>query len=162
MIRIDGTITSIAERESRINKFQTDSSYSVFLLTTQVCYFFNQILWIESWVIYWIIFHFVKVGGVGLTLTAADRVVISKLCSHTYTCCMKTHFFSEEEYCVQDMWCRIVKSLCFILVDPSWNPATDAQAVDRFASFYAFCCFLISLCSYLNSIEWGRIQIFSM
>ena len=67
MIRIDGSITSIVERESRINIFQTDSSYSVFLLTTQV-------------------------GGVGLTLTAADRVVI---------------------------------------FDPSWNPATDAQAVDR-------------------------------
>ena len=50
-----------------IQKFQRDERYSVFLLTTQV-------------------------GGVGITLTAANRVVI---------------------------------------YDPSWNPATDAQAVDR-------------------------------
>ncbi|XP_030065535.1 DNA excision repair protein ERCC-6-like [Microcaecilia unicolor] len=67
IIRIDGTVSHIAERERRINKFQNNKDYSVFLLTTQV-------------------------GGVGLTLTAADRVVI---------------------------------------FDPSWNPATDAQAVDR-------------------------------
>ncbi|XP_044053386.1 DNA excision repair protein ERCC-6-like isoform X2 [Siniperca chuatsi] len=67
VMRLDGTITQIAERERRITRFQTDERYSVFLLTTQV-------------------------GGVGITLTAADRVVI---------------------------------------FDPSWNPATDAQAVDR-------------------------------
>lgn len=67
VMRLDGTITQIAERERRITQFQTDESYSVFLLTTQV-------------------------GGVGITLTAANRVVI---------------------------------------YDPSWNPATDAQAVDR-------------------------------
>ncbi|XP_051250315.1 LOW QUALITY PROTEIN: DNA excision repair protein ERCC-6-like [Dicentrarchus labrax] len=67
VIRLDGTITQIAERERRITLFQTDERYSVFLLTTQV-------------------------GGVGITLTAANRVVI---------------------------------------YDPSWNPATDAQAVDR-------------------------------
>ncbi|XP_052223734.1 DNA excision repair protein ERCC-6-like isoform X2 [Dreissena polymorpha] len=67
IMRLDGTISSVQEREQRIQKFQTDASYGVFLLTTQV-------------------------GGVGLTLTAADRVVI---------------------------------------YDPSWNPATDAQAVDR-------------------------------
>lgn len=67
VMRLDGTITQIAERERRISKFQTDDRYSVFLLTTQV-------------------------GGVGITLTAASRVVI---------------------------------------YDPSWNPATDAQAVDR-------------------------------
>ncbi|KAM7415467.1 hypothetical protein PAMA_017802 [Pampus argenteus] len=67
VIRLDGTITQIAERERRITLFQTDKRYSVFLLTTQV-------------------------GGVGITLTAANRVVI---------------------------------------YDPSWNPATDAQAVDR-------------------------------
>ncbi|XP_042337562.1 DNA excision repair protein ERCC-6-like [Plectropomus leopardus] len=67
VMRLDGTITQIAEREKRITAFQVDKSYSVFLLTTQV-------------------------GGVGITLTAADRVVI---------------------------------------YDPSWNPATDAQAVDR-------------------------------
>ncbi|XP_073321471.1 DNA excision repair protein ERCC-6-like [Pagrus major] len=67
VMRLDGTITQIAERERRISQFQTDESYSVFLLTTQV-------------------------GGVGITLTAANRVVI---------------------------------------YDPSWNPATDAQAVDR-------------------------------
>lgn len=67
VMRIDGTVSHIAERERRINMFQTNNDYSVFLLTTQV-------------------------GGVGITLTAADRVVI---------------------------------------FDPSWNPATDAQAVDR-------------------------------
>jgi len=67
VMRLDGTVTQLAERERLITRFQTDSSYSVFLLTTQV-------------------------GGVGITLTAADRVVI---------------------------------------YDPSWNPATDAQAVDR-------------------------------
>ncbi|XP_060135423.1 DNA excision repair protein ERCC-6-like [Zootoca vivipara] len=67
VMRIDGTVTCLAEREKRIGAFQNDKGYSVFLLTTQV-------------------------GGVGLTLTAASRVVI---------------------------------------FDPSWNPATDAQAVDR-------------------------------
>ncbi|KAL7979994.1 hypothetical protein Chor_004463 [Crotalus horridus] len=67
LMRIDGTVTHLVEREKRIGMFQKDGDYSVFLLTTQV-------------------------GGVGLTLTAASRVVI---------------------------------------FDPSWNPATDAQAVDR-------------------------------
>ncbi|XP_040012137.1 DNA excision repair protein ERCC-6-like isoform X1 [Xiphias gladius] len=67
VLRLDGTITQIAERQRLITLFQTDERYSVFLLTTQV-------------------------GGVGITLTAANRVVI---------------------------------------YDPSWNPATDAQAVDR-------------------------------
>ncbi|XP_046557088.1 LOW QUALITY PROTEIN: DNA excision repair protein ERCC-6-like [Haliotis rubra] len=67
VMRLDGTITQLCDRDQRIQKFQTDSSFSVFLLTTQV-------------------------GGMGLTLTSADRVVI---------------------------------------YDPSWNPATDAQAVDR-------------------------------
>ncbi|XP_056448151.1 DNA excision repair protein ERCC-6-like [Gadus chalcogrammus] len=66
-IRLDGTITKLDERERLISLFQNDKRYSVFLLTTQV-------------------------GGVGITLTAANRVVI---------------------------------------YDPSWNPATDAQAVDR-------------------------------
>ncbi|XP_036404433.1 DNA excision repair protein ERCC-6-like [Megalops cyprinoides] len=67
LVRIDGTVIHLSERERRIALFQTDNQYSVFLLTTQV-------------------------GGVGITLTAANRVVI---------------------------------------FDPSWNPATDAQAVDR-------------------------------
>ncbi|KAM9373907.1 DNA excision repair protein ERCC-6-like [Phaethornis superciliosus] len=67
IMRIDGTVTHLSEREKRINAFQSSRDYSVFLLTTQV-------------------------GGVGITLTAASRVVI---------------------------------------FDPSWNPATDAQAVDR-------------------------------
>nr|XP_022343270.1 DNA excision repair protein ERCC-6-like isoform X4 [Crassostrea virginica] len=67
VMRLDGTVTQLSERDKRIATFQEDLSYSVFLLTTQV-------------------------GGVGLTLTAADRVII---------------------------------------YDPSWNPATDAQAVDR-------------------------------
>ncbi|XP_056313671.1 DNA excision repair protein ERCC-6-like [Danio aesculapii] len=67
LLRLDGTVTQLAEREKRISLFQTDKRYTIFLLTTQV-------------------------GGVGITLTAANRVVI---------------------------------------FDPSWNPATDAQAVDR-------------------------------
>ncbi|NWS44928.1 ERC6L protein, partial [Probosciger aterrimus] len=67
IMRIDGTVTHLLEREKRISAFQRNRDYSVFLLTTQV-------------------------GGVGITLTAASRVVI---------------------------------------FDPSWNPATDAQAVDR-------------------------------
>ncbi|XP_041348992.1 DNA excision repair protein ERCC-6-like [Gigantopelta aegis] len=67
VMRLDGTVRLISDRDERIKRFQNDESYSVFLLTTQV-------------------------GGVGLTLTAADRVII---------------------------------------YDPSWNPATDAQAVDR-------------------------------
>ncbi|XP_032372459.1 DNA excision repair protein ERCC-6-like [Etheostoma spectabile] len=67
VLRLDGTVTQVVERERLITLFQTDKRYSVFLLTTQV-------------------------GGVGITLTAANRVVI---------------------------------------YDPSWNPATDAQAVDR-------------------------------
>ncbi|KAG8148023.1 hypothetical protein E2320_000158 [Naja naja] len=67
LMRIDGTVTQLAEREKRIGMFQKCADYSVFLLTTQV-------------------------GGTGLALTAASRVVI---------------------------------------FDPSWNPATDAQAVDR-------------------------------
>ncbi|XP_010201063.2 DNA excision repair protein ERCC-6-like [Colius striatus] len=67
VMRIDGTVTQLTERERRIQAFQSHAGCSVFLLTTQV-------------------------GGVGITLTAASRVVI---------------------------------------FDPSWNPATDAQAVDR-------------------------------
>ncbi|XP_009981328.1 PREDICTED: DNA excision repair protein ERCC-6-like, partial [Tauraco erythrolophus] len=67
IMRIDGTVTHLTEREKRIHAFQSNKDHSVFLLTTQV-------------------------GGVGITLTAASRVVI---------------------------------------FDPSWNPATDAQAVDR-------------------------------
>ncbi|XP_068679603.1 DNA excision repair protein ERCC-6-like [Montipora foliosa] len=67
VLRIDGTVSKTDERQHLITTFQTDPTYSCFLLTTQV-------------------------GGVGITLTAADRVVI---------------------------------------FDPSWNPATDAQAVDR-------------------------------
>ncbi|KAG0426454.1 hypothetical protein HPB47_026429 [Ixodes persulcatus] len=65
--RLDGTITKLCERDRLVTQFQTKSLADIFLLTTQV-------------------------GGVGLTLTSADRVVI---------------------------------------YDPSWNPATDAQAVDR-------------------------------
>ncbi|KAI1285897.1 DNA excision repair protein ERCC-6-like [Halotydeus destructor] len=67
MARLDGRVRKMAERDKIVRTFQEDTSYEVCLLTTQV-------------------------GGVGLTLTAADRVVI---------------------------------------YDPSWNPATDSQAVDR-------------------------------
>ena len=53
MARLDGTVRHLHEREEIIKRFSNNSAYSVFLLTTQV-------------------------GGVGLTLTAADRVVICK------------------------------------------------------------------------------------
>ncbi|KAL4444622.1 hypothetical protein ABPG77_002439 [Micractinium sp. CCAP 211/92] len=49
--RIDGSVASAAEREARVRQFQTSSSIPIFLLTSQV-------------------------GGLGLTLTAADRVII--------------------------------------------------------------------------------------
>lgn len=65
--RLDGTISKLCDRDRVVKQFQTKDTAEVFLLTTQV-------------------------GGVGLTLTSADRVII---------------------------------------YDPSWNPATDAQAVDR-------------------------------
>ncbi|GFO09812.1 DNA excision repair protein ercc-6-like [Plakobranchus ocellatus] len=65
--RLDGTVTQLMERDEIVKRFQKDPSYTVFLLTVQV-------------------------GGVGLTITSADRVII---------------------------------------YDPNWNPATDAQAVDR-------------------------------
>lgn len=64
--RLDGSVTKPSERNLIVQDFQR-SGKDVFLLTTQV-------------------------GGVGLTLTNADRVII---------------------------------------YDPNWNPATDAQAVDR-------------------------------
>ena len=54
--RLDGTMRHLYEREDIIKRFSRDRSYSIFLLTTQV-------------------------GGVGLTLTAADRVVICELCT---------------------------------------------------------------------------------
>ncbi|CAH8838710.1 unnamed protein product [Trichobilharzia szidati] len=67
VLRLDGRTSKVCDRLSLINKFQNDKSYTVMLLTTQV-------------------------GGVGLTITSANRVII---------------------------------------LDPSWNPAVDAQAVDR-------------------------------
>lgn len=65
--RLHGAISGIDERQQIVDDFNRDDSISCMLLTTQV-------------------------GGVGLTLTGADRVII---------------------------------------FDPSWNPSTDAQAVDR-------------------------------
>lgn len=52
--RLDGRVRLMADRQKIIDRFQTKSKYQVFLLTT-------------------------KVGGVGLTLTAADRVIICKM-----------------------------------------------------------------------------------
>jgi SNF2 family DNA or RNA helicase len=49
--RIDGSVASAEERQARVERFQTDPSIQVFLLTSGV-------------------------GGLGLTLTQADRVVI--------------------------------------------------------------------------------------
>lgn len=66
-LRIDGTIEA-KDRDLKLSKFQAeDSRYFCMCLSSQV-------------------------GGVGLTITGADRV---------------------------------------ILVDPAWNPAMDAQAIDR-------------------------------
>ncbi|VUZ56500.1 unnamed protein product [Hymenolepis diminuta] len=67
ILRLDGRLKKLEERNEVLNRFAEDLSYNVMLLTTQV-------------------------GGVGLTITAADRVII---------------------------------------LDPSWNPSIDAQAVDR-------------------------------
>ncbi|EKX50291.1 hypothetical protein GUITHDRAFT_46943, partial [Guillardia theta CCMP2712] len=64
---LDGQVNKLADRERIVKKFNSKESVKVLFLTTGV-------------------------GGVGLTLTGADRVII---------------------------------------YDPSWNPATDAQAVDR-------------------------------
>ena len=70
MLRIDGTITQMSDRDELVRRFNEDPSYDACLLTTGV-------------------------ASLGLNLVGADRVVI---------------------------------------VDPSWNPAVDAQAVDRGAS----------------------------
>ena len=66
LVRIDGNVPA-DERHARVERFQSDPDIPLALLTSQV-------------------------GGLGLTLTAADRVVI---------------------------------------YDPSWNPASDSQSVDR-------------------------------
>ncbi|KAL3310528.1 DNA excision repair protein ERCC-6-like, partial [Cichlidogyrus casuarinus] len=66
VLRMHGSL-KLQERAEVMQLFQTDPSYNIMLLTTQV-------------------------GGVGLTLTAANRVII---------------------------------------LDPSWNPSTDSQAIDR-------------------------------
>jgi DNA excision repair protein ERCC-6-like len=50
LCRIDGSVASAQERHARVQRFQSDPSIPVFLLTTQV-------------------------GGLGLTLTAASRVM---------------------------------------------------------------------------------------
>jgi len=66
-LRIDGDMSNPNERKRKIDRFNRDEAIHIFLLTT-------------------------KAGGLGITLTGADRVV---------------------------------------LFDPSWNPSTDEQAVDR-------------------------------
>lgn len=50
-IRMDGSINKVAERKALVDRYNTDSNIFLFLMTTQV-------------------------GGVGITLTSADRVVI--------------------------------------------------------------------------------------
>ena len=52
-VRLDGSVASMSDREDIISRFRTDNSVFCFLLTTQV-------------------------GGLGLTLTEADRVVVGK------------------------------------------------------------------------------------
>ena len=51
LCRIDGTLTDPNRRQARVTAFNRDPSFDAFLLTTQV-------------------------GGLGLTLTGADRVII--------------------------------------------------------------------------------------
>lgn len=51
VLRMDGTVRQPLQREQLIRKFHTDTSYTVFLLTTEV-------------------------GGSGISLTAADRVIL--------------------------------------------------------------------------------------
>merc|ERR1719271_296479 len=65
-LRVDGALEA-RDRDTKIQKFEKDTKYFAVCLSTSV-------------------------GGVGLTITGADRVV---------------------------------------LVDPAWNPAMDAQAIDR-------------------------------
>ncbi|XP_041121228.1 uncharacterized protein LOC121323951 [Polyodon spathula] len=55
VMRVDGTVSHLAQRERQITTFKKNRDYSVFLLTTQV-------------------------GGLGLNLTAANRVVIFDPC----------------------------------------------------------------------------------
>lgn len=76
--RIDGTVSKLEERQQVIDAFTRDPSYFCFLLTTQV-------------------------GGLGLNLVSADRVIIC-------TCVRRRNLI--------------------ISVDPAWN-ALDEQAVDR-------------------------------
>lgn len=51
MLRVDGSVAKVADRQQRVDAFNADRSVFAFLLTTQV-------------------------GGLGLTLTGADRVII--------------------------------------------------------------------------------------
>ena len=50
--RLDGTIRDTYEREQRIKNFQTDMSYTVFLLTTQVLYLRMEI---QNFIFHWMI-----------------------------------------------------------------------------------------------------------
>ena len=136
-LRIDGSINKPGDRQAIIDSFNTDMRYTVLLLTTQV-------------------------GGVGLNLTSADRVIICKLFSFLssfckFVCCVI--FFSSilskfkgklslklwETQAMGTMFdCHSAPNgkaniYCLLLLltlinfadEPSWNPATDAQAVDR-------------------------------
>jgi SNF2 family DNA or RNA helicase len=64
--RLDGSVRHLQEREDIISKFNRNKEYSVFLLTTGV-------------------------GGVGLTLTAADRVVICEFCISSSFCSISSY-----------------------------------------------------------------------
>ena len=103
MLRIDGTVSDPQVRQQRVDKFNKDTSIFCFLLTTQVRL---------SCCACWMEFEsrIFQVGGVGLNLVGADRVVI---------------------------------------IDPSWNPATDAQ-VCQMAPLAAFSAPMFLVHSLLN------------
>jgi len=96
-LRIDGEVADRLEREKYIETFNEDPSYFCFLLTTEV-------------------------GGIGINLTSADRVII---CNITINILMD----SGLELCK----CVNTKIIISIIHqdDPSWNPAKDSQAIDR-------------------------------
>ncbi len=117
-LRIDGTVTKTAERQARINMFNADRSFFCFLLTTGV-------------------------GGLGINLTSADRVIICKsLLFMRGVCCVNVRVCACACVCAgaYGLFCSSIFSphkscvLCLfmlcIVVDPAWTPIDD-QAVDR-------------------------------
>ncbi|KAI8470944.1 MAG: P-loop containing nucleoside triphosphate hydrolase protein [Monoraphidium minutum] len=97
--RIDGGVVSAEARQAEVERFQRPGSdIPVFLLTSQV-------------------------GGLGLTLTAADRVVIVDPSWNPAQC---------NDVCGGGRpRPALTAADRVVIVDPSWNPAQDNQSVDR-------------------------------